>query len=59
MIYLITIGSYSDYRVECYVDTEEEAIRVCSVLNEAENIYGDYYSYEECKKMIYLNKEAK
>lgn len=42
-VYLVTRGSYSDYRVVTAFTTEEEAKRFCEVMNK----YGNNYSYGE------------
>ena len=49
-IYIITQGSYSDCHVNNYVNTEEEAIRVCHALNNKKAKYCDEYEYEELEK---------
>ena len=49
-IYIITSGSYSDYNVDSYVNTEEEAITVCHALNNKKAKYCDEYEYEELEK---------
>jgi hypothetical protein len=50
MIYLITSGSYSDYSVDYYVESEEEAIRTCYALNKKRDKYSDLYEYDELEK---------
>ena len=49
-IYMITSGCYSDYSVDSYVDTEEEAIRVCYALNNKKGKYSAEYEYEKLEK---------
>lgn len=49
-IYIITSGSYSDYSVDSYVNTEEEAIRVCHTLNNKKARYYNEYGYEELER---------
>ena len=47
-IYLITQGSYYDYRVIGYTETEDEAKKIIEDHNKG-LAYGKY-DYEECEK---------
>ena len=56
-IYVLITGEYSDWRIEGFVKSEEEAIKTCLKFNEEHNGETNLYTFRNYDDMYYMKVE--